>query len=84
MSDELVGKYFHVFDDKDRVLCQGIVEVKIDPGIYLVSYGDDAAYSMQLARVDDMLTWQFYETREAMEAWHQAHPEISPTRSGAR
>lgn len=68
-TEQLVGSFFHTFNDEKLVEWQGVVLSSPEPGIYLVQLfewlGGDAS-CRKLVRIESMLAWDFYESADAM------------------
>jgi hypothetical protein len=86
-ADSLVGLFFHSeVDIVDGRHWQGCVIARPEPGYYLVetfSWMDGTSYTQQLVRIEDMLTWQFYDSAEWMNDAYSSwvHGKWNPERS---
>lgn len=62
--DSLVGSHFHTFNEDGSVDKQGIVVAEPHSGYYLCEYQEfltGCGHHQELKRIDDMLTWHFYD-----------------------
>ena len=80
----LVGYFFHSVHTegagKRPLVWQGHVLSRPDPGFYLVQLYEwmlGEAQACRLVRIEDMLTWSFYPTNEAMQKAYNRHKETS-------
>jgi len=78
-SISLVGRYFHTFKKCScgyrSVYQQGQVYGQISENVYLVryySFFSGADYCEGLARVEDMINWQFYDSRDWMDSTYKS------------
>jgi hypothetical protein len=82
----LINKFFHSYEPNDaselEIRHQGIVGSEPSKGIFLVQYFDwlfGQPCNQGLVRIEDMLTWKFYRTKEE---WVEAYEEYANIPAG--
>lgn len=81
---DLVGRWFHIFNEEGLVQYQGVIRGKVDETRYLIQFCDAIMghlNTLSLVTIDEMTVkidskrgdkaWQFYETVEDMNHWFE-------------
>jgi hypothetical protein len=78
-TDPLVGRWFHSFTEDAQLQWQGQIIAKVEPGYYLVQtyewiIGEES--TQHLVTIDQMKTWLFHPSDEAMRDHYYHHMNI--------
>jgi hypothetical protein len=74
-KNSLIGKYFHSFQGDGQVKWQGRVVACITDEAYLVQLSEwlsGEESNLRLVKLEEMLGWDFYQTREDMKETYEA------------
>lgn len=82
MTNPLVGKFFHSFDDNKVIIWQGQITDQVREDTFLIQTYDwfiGMNVVSKIVTLKDMANWQFYSTDEAMRDWYDykyKHPTL--------
>jgi hypothetical protein len=73
-KNSLIGKHFHSFQGDGHLKWQGQVVGSITGEVYLVQLFEwvtGAESNLRLVKLEEMLSWDFYQTREDMKQTYE-------------